>query len=172
MMTETFLQRFLWNKNKNKKYILEKKRKANSKATCYCCLEVLLVSNGWWGRTAWFPEWLLLLSPFCLCFNVFLWTVRRSVWKIVSSPVPAVLAPKGKALHRLRASGGPPALTRASRTARAKCPRAGASETAAEPGKRSASRERRRGRTRKVRAWSAVLEPWFPAGPHNLSLST
>jgi len=70
----------------------------------------------------------------------------------VSSPVPAVLAPKGKALHRLRASGGPPALTRASRTARAKCPRAGASETAAEPGKLSASRERRHGKTQKVRA--------------------
>ncbi|XP_064888401.1 potassium voltage-gated channel subfamily KQT member 2 isoform X16 [Columba livia] len=63
--------------------------------------------------------------------------------------VPAVLAPKGKALHRLRASGGPPALTRASRTAPAKCPRAGALETAAEPAKLSASRERHHGKTRK-----------------------
>lgn len=74
----------------------------------------------------------------------------------MSSPVPAVLAPKGKALHRLRASGGPPALTRASRTAPARCPRAGVLETAAEPGKLSASRELRPGKTQKVGAWEGV----------------
>lgn len=159
---------------------LKKKKKSNNKMNIYffkkptaklhltAAWKCSWFLNGWWGRTAWFPEWLLLLSPFCLCFNVFLWTVRRSVWKIVSSPVPAVLAPKGKALHRLRASGGPPVLTRASRTAPARCPRAGASETAAEPGRLSASRELHRGRTPKVWPWGALWDPQTPS----LSLTT
>lgn len=92
----------------------------------------------------------------------------------MSSPAPAAWLPRARGPLRPRPSGGRPAPTRAWRTAQARCPRAGASESAAARGRPSAPGALLPGRTRKV--GRAALELGFVVlelhamGPHGLVL--